>query len=204
MSKTIHLDKPDAFTASILRSAFPDYTGRKFKLAVHGSDSPFRLSGNYWDGGSRSYYAFVNLENGRAMSIGGTHPVFEGPEREGVIPANVAIVEHSIFCGKDSGLTVHISELSAAPLLPAVTELSRHEQIVLVATRGLKSSYNGISDYRCHKARETTGISKAEYEAAKLELVTKGMLDKRGSITASGRNAVSEINSLYSLKESGQ
>ncbi len=39
------------------------------------------------------------------------------------IPANIALVEHSFFCGKDAGITIIISK--ASQNVPALTETVR-------------------------------------------------------------------------------
>lgn len=101
-----HLEK-------ILRASFPDYRGRKFRLdmteAVHCSDT-------YWDGGSRSQYVGVNLATGKLMPLpdlisGGYAPhadAFYKLLSSVPLKPGLAIVRHSIFCGKDAGLTIHL------------------------------------------------------------------------------------------------
>lgn len=115
-----------------------------------------------------------------------------------ILPDGFACVEHSIFCGQDSGITIHIRPENSAGLLPAPVELTRDQRIVLVATRSLKSSYQGISNYRFHEAHRDTGISLDAWNRAKSELQARGLLDARGALTVAGKNAAGH-DSLYSL-----
>jgi hypothetical protein len=73
--------------------------------------------------------------------------------------------------------------------LPAPTELTEDEEIVLVATRSLKASYGGVSNYRLSEARRYTGIDLHRWETAKAMLIAKKLLNKAGAITVEGRNA---------------
>jgi hypothetical protein len=102
----------------IARIAFPDWKGRKIKVE---EVSHVRLSDRYWDGGTRSEYRAVELDTLHCASpqvTGFNAPAEYGGLREDPtieIPEGVAIVEHSIFCGKDIGCRVY---LRAAPALP--------------------------------------------------------------------------------------
>lgn len=71
--------------------------------------------------------------------------------------------------------------------------------MVLAATRGLKSSYAGIKNYRFHAARESTGITEPEWNQAKDACMAKGLLNRAGAISDDGRNAI-EWTQLESLK----
>ena len=188
MSQTVYIDSPDDFLRRIASATFPDYAGRTFKLCV--SDAPLNCA-SYWDGGSRSYFRFLNLST---LAVSDEVPVqsaFDTPVRglDSVqLPPGFACVEHSIFCGKDTGLTIHIQPENAARLLPAPQVVSRQEHIVLAATDSFKNSYNGQTNYRFHKANRETGITAQEWETAKASLSSRGLLDARGAITAAGKN----------------
>lgn len=93
---------------SIVRAAFPGYRGRKIRVVPHITDAVSTLS--YWDGGSRSTFVTVNLETGAASPIAGINPLNPPANwREPtVIQIGTVIVEHSIFCGKDTGCRIHI------------------------------------------------------------------------------------------------
>lgn len=195
---TIHLDKLDTLASQVLQSTFPEYHGHTFKLEIR---SHIRLTGAYWSGGSKSDYALYNTDINKAVSLPDApflqHSQLHETDIE--IPQNFIIVEHSIFCGKDSGITFYVSPKANTHLLPGKSpELSRNERIVLYATRLLKSSYAGISNYRYHEANRETGISLADWNSTKQTLINKGMLNTAGAITNSGKNA---IDGLWSLRD---
>lgn len=172
----------------VIRRACSGYSGRKFQASIHASVT---LSNGYWDGGSRSTYVAVNLETGETS---GADPAIKNPFRCPQSPTvelqpGLAIVEHSIFCGKDSGITIHLHPSNVVQFLPAPEELSRTEKIVLTATRSFKSNYAGISNYRFHEARSITGITLEEWESAKASLIARKLLNKAGAVTTAGKNA---------------
>ena len=186
--KTIHLEHTDE-TANIGRKAFPGYTGRKFRVRV--SDIPIDTR-SYWGDGSRDYFVFVSLADSRASMPVPAQSAFDKriPGAESVtIPEGFACVEHSIFCGKDMGLTIHINPANAANLLPAPSEITDDEKTVLEYTATFKNSYGGRSNIRFIEARQDKGITTENWETAKASLIEKKMLKKNGSITPAGRNA---------------
>ena len=108
----------DPLIKQIASAAYPEYRGRKFHIEV--SEYPLDVR-SYWDGGSRSYFRFVNLMTLEISSQVSAQSAFDKPisGAEAVtLPVGFACVEHSIFCGKDSGLTFHIRPENAAKLLP--------------------------------------------------------------------------------------
>ena len=169
------------------REAF-GYAGRSFKAEAAES---LRLDGNYWDGGSRSTYAGVNLMTGAVSSAVKDHGnPFSSPQTPTVdIPVGCAIMEHSIFCGKDTGITFHVNPQNVAALLPPKAEITVEEAIVIEYTCSRKSSYAGIKDFRFHEAFERTGITRAAWETAKAACIAGGYLNKAGAVTPKGRNA---------------
>ena len=194
----IHIE-PDALVRSLVSRAFPAYTGNKFKLAV--SDSPINCA-SYWDGGSRSYFVFANLATGETSSEVPAQSAFARPVAglDAVsLPDGFVCLEHSIFCGKDSGITIHIRTSNAAKMLPAQVDLTRFENIVLAYTRCLKSSYAGVSNYRYHEAHAQTGITSEEWDATKASLIARGLLNKAGALTVAGRNAAK--GDLYQFRK---
>lgn len=192
--QTIYIDKPDSFMTSV--ADMLGYTGRKFKLEI--SDRPLNVK-SYWSGGSRDYYHFIRLEDKARVDV----PAQSAFDRQiagadsVILPDGVICVNHSIFCGKDLGLTFIVRPENATPLLPVNegSELSLHEKIVLSATVSLKSSF------RYDEAKRYTGISRAEYDAAKDSLIANGFLAKNGGITPKGRNAIGRTE-LYQLRNS--
>jgi hypothetical protein len=103
---------------SVTDAAFPEYRGRKFKIEAR---TTLTLSGVHWDGGSRSEFRAVRLtDNGVASLDTSAAPwncKVEGSRVE--IPEGVAIVEHSIFCGKDMGLRVYVHPANMQKFLQA-------------------------------------------------------------------------------------
>lgn len=94
---------------TIGKRAFPNYKGRKFRDDRRGKVTFADLN---WSGGTRCEFRAVNLMTGQSagdtVGLNQTAPwnnVFEGKTVD--IPAGFAVVEHSIFCGKDCGLIVY-------------------------------------------------------------------------------------------------
>jgi hypothetical protein len=61
---------------------------------------------NYWDGGTRSYYVAVRINDGAVSDFGTDNPFMASAHAEVDLPAGVILVEHTIFCGRDAGITV--------------------------------------------------------------------------------------------------
>ncbi len=97
------MDKMSNEQRAIAKRAYPEYKGRKFKVS---SCKTYFMS-DYWSEGSRNYVVAVNLATGDIV-----HPtqLAHNPYNPAAvssfrIPAGVALIEHSIFCGHDCGLT---------------------------------------------------------------------------------------------------
>lgn len=92
----------------ICKAAFPSYRGRRYGVKYHATGRMGTLS--YWDGGSRDTFAIVDLASLKVTPIAGINPLNPPAGwRDGTeIPGGCAIVEHSIFMGKDSGCTLHL------------------------------------------------------------------------------------------------
>ena len=170
----------------LFRSAFPSYNGRKFQL--RGVDGPVDLR-SYWDGGSRDYYALVRFD-GAVLDMPAQSAFDPAVPSAGAynIPEGVAVVEHSIFCGKDMGLTIIVPQSRLAAFLPAAAapELTDRELSVLLLVR----SY--IPKCRREYAA-ANGIKAAEYDSIVASLKAKGMLAGNGGITPAGRNLTSNM-----------
>lgn len=124
------VDRKDLTIDRICRTL--GYAGRKIKLNV--TDKVTMLN-TYWDGGSRSTYSAMNLATMTMVDLPKFNPPqFGGPSSppEIELTDNLAVIEHSVFCGKDSGLTISVSAQNAAPLLPkGNVELTSDEQVCL-------------------------------------------------------------------------
>lgn len=118
-----NLSRSNPDVKRLLAITFPQYRGRKIRLSF-----TERMSlENYWDGGTRSYYRAVDLNTGEVREPArATGNPFNGMAHvEFDLPTGVALVEHSIFCGKDVGITVHVRRESQTMLTgftPALPE----------------------------------------------------------------------------------
>jgi hypothetical protein len=80
-----------------------------------------------WGGGSRTTVWFIRVDAGR-LEVVDARDALPNALRDGAatfsaeIPANVLVVEHSVFCGDDVGYTLIAAPRSAA-LPPAIAAL---------------------------------------------------------------------------------
>jgi hypothetical protein len=177
------------------------YSGQKFQAEIAASII-IPVDSGLWSGGSRDMYYAIRLADGRQISISGENRAPWDKSRQDwqlTIEPGIAVVRHSMVCGKDMGLTFFVNAADAAALLPAPSaELSPHEKIVLNATCSYKSSYGGRDRYQMARAdveynaeKRAAFPSREQWETAKLALIDKGMLNKAGAVTVKGRNAES-------------
>jgi len=191
----LFLDANDPLAKKLAHASFPDYNGRKFKVRIVPEGTDIDIT-SYWDGGSRDYFAVVNLVTMRSVPV----PQNGDPNTKRLHPIkiheNMCVVEHAIFMGKDAGLTFIISEKNAAQLLPPSSEdLSSDEKKVLFLVRST------ISRVRREYAAEA-GIDAKKYDELTVGLKKKGYLSPSGGITPKGKNVVSGINSIRQIGES--
>jgi hypothetical protein len=206
MANRIYLDKLDPLTSRIVGVAFPAYRGKKFAIEIR--DYPIDVR-SYWDGGSRDYFTFVNLTTYETMAM----PAQSGFDRQiqgadsVTIPAGFACVQHTIFCGKDLGLTIIVGPSNAALLITEQSAaLTEDQTLVLAYTRGRKSSYAGrdrcdmaIEDMRSSRRFDPSKpepITRDRWNSAKASLIDAGYLNKAGAITVKGKNAIGD-KSIY-------
>lgn len=173
------------------------YNGKKFKAVVT-TEVTIPADAGLWSGGTRNTFQLIHLETGKAVQASDnmSSPWNEARKDQQItLQPGFAVVEHSLFCGKDMGLTFYVHPDNAAKLLPApAAELSKHESIVLQATCSYKSSYNGRDRYqmaRCDTRVVDLGTfpTREQWDAAKQALIAKGLLNKAGAVTPAGRNA---------------
>ena len=172
----------------IIKAAFPDYRGRTIRLEA---TPPGRLD-SYWDGGSRDYFAFVELRTGRTLPVHSNHPAFEPgqPSTLRRLPSGLVLVRRSYFCGKDAGFTIYANPEDLAPALPAPADLTEDERIVLTYTAALKNTYGGRRDIRFTEAQADSGISRDRWTAAQCRLYARRLLTAANAITPEGENAL--------------
>ena len=188
--RTIHLNGNDPTAKLVTSAAFPAYTGRKFKVTIVEKNHKFNLTSG-WEDGSRDFYAVVRLSDMTSVEISQLSVVGNNFNRSGIdflLPEGFAVVEHSIFLGKDAGITIFITEANAMALLPAPVELTENEKKVL-GVMGLKNTYGGQTNVR----QRESGLTPNVYVETVALLKEKGFLDKRGAITPEGRNARSSF-----------
>lgn len=190
----IYIDpKDEKFLQQIAKLAFPDYKGRDYRVSVL---EELTLGHTYWDEGTKYEYVAVSLtESLKKISL----PLFNPPQFGGPLKhPTINLVNQSVptcmverYYGRINYLNFYLAPGSVSQQLTEQTEsLSQDEKIVLIATRSLKSSYGGVSDYRFHEANRARGISRKNWEEAVSSLIFKGLLRKNKSITPKGRNLV--------------
>ena len=185
---TLHIDRQDIPVS--LSRAIGSYNGRKFRITDHEEVS---LHNMQWDGGSRSTYTVVNLDTGETKPVTDPRPWPENMSsaKAVTIEHNWCVVEHAIFCGKDSGLTFHVHPDNMAKLLPEPGKaLAPDVEAFLVATSCLKNTYGGRTNIRFEEAARTTGITADRWDTAKSQAIELGYARKNGAITNEGRNAI--------------
>ena len=91
----------------IIGATFPDYKGRKFFLQPS-TQAPKELR-SYWDEGSRSFYAFYNLDTKEVLQVHSNHPWFEKdqPSTLRELPVHIVLVSYVISCGRECGVTLY-------------------------------------------------------------------------------------------------
>ena len=182
---TIYTDHPEV--KRIALRAFPQYSGKKFAVQIQ--KYPISVS-SYWEGGSRDYYVFVNLNTLETTNEVPAQSAFDKPikgaDSVNLVPG-LACVRHCYFCGKDLGLTIIIHPDNAPKYLPAPVDLTENQKIILAAHAGLKSfaRFDAI-------ARKIPGFNQSIYDTIKAELAAKNLLNKAGAITNDGRNAIGD------------
>ena len=184
--ETVYLRRSDPTVDELIRAAFPGLTCQRAEAIVTES---VRFYGTNWDEGNRRDYVIVRLVDRQTFRIEEA-PFMERSElheKTYKLPPGFVVVVHVI--GRYEHVEIHTAADNVTRLLPAPTELTEDEEIVLVATRSLKASYGGVSNYRFVEAGRYTGIDLHRWETAKASLIAKKLLNKAGAIIVEGRNA---------------
>lgn len=117
MTNVIKVKKADVWP--IVRKAFPDYSGRKFRVVPALS---VQFNTTNWCGGSRNQYRVVRLQDGKTLSVEVPAPWENRIEGHTVaLTEGLCVVEHQIFSGHDLGVRVWVHPGNLARLLPAAT-----------------------------------------------------------------------------------
>jgi hypothetical protein len=86
----------------IVDATFPDYRGRKFRVSFTKTVTFYDTN---WGGGTRNTYRAVRMDGGQANELPSFWPWANPVEGQTVeLPADVVVVEHTIYCGQDLGL----------------------------------------------------------------------------------------------------
>lgn len=118
LTARIPASKTDATIARILRATYPDYRGRK--IFIIPQSAPLNVR-SYWEGGSRSYFQFLNLATFATVAMP-AQSGFDRPIRGAdsvTLPLGVICIEHCYFCGKDCGIRIHVNPANLTAMLPA-------------------------------------------------------------------------------------
>lgn len=106
--------------ARAARVAFPEYKGRKYTVVL--ADSVLFCELN-WAGGTRNQYRAMKQDaSGRwhVVQVGGSAAPWanaaEGARAQ--LTNEVAVIEHSVFCGQDMGIRIYVCPAQAPYLLP--------------------------------------------------------------------------------------
>lgn len=184
----------DSEALKIAKIAFPEF--KKREVEIRPFKGPMRLD-SYWSGGSRDYYAIVNLATYKKEEIPENGSGFtENTYRMSELPNNLAVVRFHLG-GSYEAVTIYVNQENLINMLPPKTEeLAWEELVVLVATRSLKPPT------RYKEANYYTKITEKEYMEAKANLITKGYLNSAGAITQKGKNAApfDQYSGLHSLR----
>lgn len=186
----------------VIARLFPTYKGRRDVYIIAAEQA--ELSGTYWEGGSRTEYAaYEPISKALRALPRFDPPQFGGPQVAPKVPLTDGnghyIVVAAYHQGSFEYISLYVHPDNIVALLPAPIELTLAQKVVLVFTRGLKSSYAGIADYRFHEAHERTGISRQQWDEAKAACIAQGLLNKAGAITADGKNAAGTADT-YSIE----
>jgi hypothetical protein len=104
----------------LVRATFPAYRGRKFRVYAAAHVTLHDLN---WSGGSRSQYRTCTLAGepiGSADKHNQVAPWNQTAEGQTVpVPQGAVCVRHSMFCGKDMGLSFYVNPADMPRLLTA-------------------------------------------------------------------------------------
>lgn len=114
------MQDPIKLTAAQLPSwlkGFNGYRGRKYKAETR-TVVTIPATAGLWDGGSRTEYFVVRMEDGAAHRDSMHDRYLDGRRDIRVdLQPGFCVVTHSIFCGKDCGLTVYVHPENMPKLL---------------------------------------------------------------------------------------
>jgi hypothetical protein len=198
MTRTIYVDRRD-----IPGALLGAYNGRKIRVVASNTIPPIHSQG--WDGdGSRDSYARVNLATGARTRVTRSC-VSTTTGKISSVPGYV-IVRHCIYRGQDVGLYLYIHpdnlpDLNVTQEDP--THLSPLQEMILYASCAYKPRYLGKDRFDMVQS-DFPQVTRADWDAAKADLQTLGLLTHNGAVTIKGRNrAPVQAPKAHLLKEHG-
>lgn len=112
-----NVKRPDV--AAIVNATFADYRGRKIRVGAAEKVSICDLN---WSGGTRSQYRACALTGAPLGSLDRYNAMapWDNPAEGQSLPLvpGACVVEHSYFCGKDSGLRIYVHPSDMPKMLP--------------------------------------------------------------------------------------
>lgn len=197
--KPTYADSPEAI--KVVQAAFPEYRHSPSRLTVQPLTYAITPS-SYWIGGSRDYWAFVELATLKASSTLPQSGSGFTPDAKPIesLPEGYALVRYTIGTFKAAALYLNASNLT--PMLPASIDLTPDEEVVLACTAGLKSFAR--REYAARKWGSYTVKPEhlARWDGAVALLQAKSLLAKNGSVTTAGRNRAKSYYNLPSADPS--
>lgn len=115
----IKVSKTTPGIKQVIKATYPEWKGRK--VFVREATS-YQLS-DYWSEGSRNYIKAHILSTGATCSPDDAAlcPFNLAAHATVEIRENVVLVEHSIYCGKDAGITIYVHPSNMPKFLPEVS-----------------------------------------------------------------------------------
>lgn len=107
--------RSDPRVKAILAATFPDYRGRKIRIARWSSPLHLDLS---WSGGTIDKVALIDFANGRIGHLRVPAPWSAGAADPIDCPPGAMLVIHSYFCGTDAGITIYCRPADPGALGP--------------------------------------------------------------------------------------
>jgi len=84
---------------------------KKRKAIIARPSGSVRISGTYWNGGSRSSYFLVHIASKRVQPLAHhSPPQYGGPKEDPIqmLEPGYAVIEAGVFCGKPATPTVYL------------------------------------------------------------------------------------------------
>lgn len=113
LSSPLPAPRSDPRVKAILRATFPDYRGRKVRVALWSSPLHLDLS---WSGGTVDKVALVDFVHGRIGKLVVPSPWARGAADPVDCPPGAMLVVRSYFCGTDAGVTIYCRPADAGLL----------------------------------------------------------------------------------------